>query len=144
MAFQKEHPIWDKVFKKIENTTSKYVIGQAVDETLQESEYPIILLDRVNGQYVCSNVNQICFTPVESSWNPIRPFLRFLNCYYKKFMLIILVFLIIFVVERVNHFNIIKFGLATFIPGLPPPSASQQPLPSSNPEKPTKKNKSKK
>jgi hypothetical protein len=36
-----------------------------------------------------------------------------------------------------------KFGLATFIPGLPPPS-SQQPLPSPNPEKTMKKNKSKK
>jgi hypothetical protein len=147
MAFPKNHPVWDKVFKKIEKTTSKYVIGHAVDQILQESEYPIILLDRVYGQYVCSNVNKICFTPVESSWNPIRPFLRFLNCYYKKIILIILVFLIIFIVERVNHFNIIKFGLATFIPGLPPPSSQQQQQqqqPLINPVKISKKNKSKK
>jgi hypothetical protein len=140
MAFQKDHPIWDKVFKKIEKTTSKYVVGQAIDQTLQESEYPIIVLDRVAGQYVCSNSNQICFTPVESSWNPIRPFLQFLNCYYKKIILIILVFMIIIIVERVNHFNIMKFGLSTFIPGMPPPASSQQPQ-TIHPVKTSKKNK---
>jgi len=140
MAFQKDHPVWEKVFKKIENTTSKYLIGHALDQILQESEYTILLLDRIGGQFVCNNTNQICFKTVEeSSWKPIRPFLQFFNCYYKKIILFLLVFVIIFIVERINHFNVLKFGLTTFIPGLPPPanpsSTTGNPTPAANANK---------
>jgi len=119
MAFQKNHPVWEKVIQKIENTTSKYVIGQAIDQSLQESEYNIIVLERVNGHYACLKKDHICFTPVESSWNPIRPIMKFLNCYYKQVLLFILTIIIIIIVEKINHHNILKFGLTTIIPGQP-------------------------
>ena len=128
MGFQKNHPLWDKVIPYVEKETSKYNIGQAVDKMLQESDYPIFLFERVRGNYECTNVNQICYTPAESSWNPVRPLLSFINCYYKKFFLVLLVFIIIYVVEKINHYNVILFGLTNFIPGVTPPQATIQPV----------------
>jgi hypothetical protein len=119
MAFQKNHPIWDKVFLSIQKTSSKYTIGHALDSALQENNYPIVILERIGGHYVCSKKDQICFTPVESSWNPFRSWLHFVNCNGKQIILFLLIFIIIFIVEKINHFNVMKFGLTTFIPGLP-------------------------
>ena len=136
MAFRKNHPIWKKVFQSFENTTSKYVIGHALDKTLQENNYNVVVLERVNGHYSCSNKDHICFTPVESSWNPVRPIMKFINCYYKQVFLFLLAIIVIIVVEKINHHNIMMFGLTTFIPGQTQVQQMQV-----NPEKKSKKSK---
>jgi len=143
MAFQKAHPIWDKVFKKIENTTSKYVIAQAVDQVLQENIYPVVILDRVGDKYVCS-YEKTCFISKETSGNYFQNYIRFFHCYYKKIFLFLLVFLIIFIVERVNHFNIMNFGFPSFIPGIGIPQQQQTSVQHSNSIKNKSKQKSKK
>ena len=83
MAFVKNHPIWPKVFERITNSYFKTQIGEALDIELQESSYKITVLDKkIKGQYQCDNEinNAICFTPTKSSWNPLRPIIKTLNC----------------------------------------------------------------
>lgn len=126
MGFQKNHPIWDKVISYIEKASDKYSIGQAIDKMLQESDYPILVFERIGGHYTCRNSNQICYTPRESSWNPIRPFMGFMNCYYKKIFLFFLVLVIIYAVEKINYYNIYSFGFQSFIPGISAVSASEK------------------
>ena len=111
MAFEKNHPIWDKVIDIILKATTKYQIGSALDVSLQNSkEYKIIVLNEINGSYQCKNNNTICFTPAESSWNIIRPFLKIIHCYHIQIFLIIFVFVIIFVVDKINNYNSMIFG----------------------------------
>ena len=94
MAFEKDHPVWEKVFKKIQQAKTKLDIGMALDITLQDNESTlnIVNLEKVNGLYSCASKNKVCFTPVESSWNIFRPMLKYINCYYKQVLLIILLF----------------------------------------------------
>jgi len=120
MAFEKEHPIWDKVIDIILKATTKYQIGSALDISLQNSKnYEIIVLNQINGPYKCKDSNTICFTPGESSWNFIRPYLQIINCYHIQIILFILVFVIIFVIDRINYHNALSFGSIPIIPGLP-------------------------
>jgi hypothetical protein len=134
MAFPKFHPIWDKVIQILEKATNKYEIGHALDRILQinEDNYPIIVLQLCTFKtaamwpLMSSKDNsyhalEMCegVTRVESSWNPFRPFIQFFNCNIKKIMLFIMIFLIIFIVERMNRYNSMIFGLPSFIPGLP-------------------------
>jgi hypothetical protein len=107
MAFEKEHPVWEKVFKKIKQAKNKYDIGSALDRTLQENEntYEIVNLEKVNGHYSCLSKNKICYTQVESSWNIFRPFIRYMNCYYKQLFLVVLMFIIIWGVHYLNNYN---------------------------------------
>jgi len=119
MAFPKEHPIWNLVIHKIINATSKYQIGEALDRTLQENnnKYNIILLDKINGHYSC-NKNGICTTPVESSWNPIRNLMQYINCHYKWFYLtlfIIIIFLFKIPVTSNLHGEFVKIILCIII-----------------------------
>jgi len=97
MAFEKNHAVWDKVFKNILNSKNKYDIGHALDKTLQANEdtLKIVILEKVKGHYSCSSKNKICFTPVKSSWNIYRPLLKYLNCNYKQITLVIVIFLIL-------------------------------------------------
>lgn len=83
MIFSKEHPIWKKVFSKIENATQKKDIGSALDIALQESKYKINVLDSIQGPYECDAKNPICKTPTESSWNFARPLLKTINCNFE-------------------------------------------------------------
>jgi hypothetical protein len=113
MAFEKEHPIWEKVLKKIENTTSKHMISNVLDQTIQETEYPVIVL---SDQFGFTRVSEFTY------WQSYFPFF---NGNYKKILLLLLVFIVIFMVEKINHFNVLNFGLPTnFIPGMPPPNVS--------------------
>ena len=139
MALKKNHPVWEKVFKSIENTNSKYVIGHAIDTKLQESDYNVIVLERVNGHYACSKKDHVCFTPTESSWNLIRPTMRFLNCYYKQILLLLISIIVIIFVEKINHYNILKLGLTSIIPGVP--NTQTQPQTQSTVETKQQKNK---
>jgi hypothetical protein len=120
MAFPKFHPIWVKIIQILEKATNKYEIGQALDKVLQinEHNYPIIVLTRVSSYYESSSVNKLCYKTVESSWNPFRPFIQLINC-NKQIMLFLSIFIIIFIVERMNRYNSMIFGLPSFIPGLP-------------------------
>ena len=118
MAFEKDHPVWDKVINKIIKSNSKSEIGSALDKTLQDSDYHIVLLTKINGNYQCNENNSICYTPIESSWNFIRPSLNFINCYYKQIFLVIIVFIILYVVHHLADYNSIKFGVAPMIPGI--------------------------
>lgn len=100
MAMKKNHPIWNKVFTILENTRDKIKIGSALDESLQKTEnkYNIVNLERVKGPYQYLNNDSICFTPVKSSWNPIRPFMKYMNYYYEYIFLFILVIINYFII----------------------------------------------
>ena len=101
MAFEKEHPIWNKVFDIILKATNAYEIGLALDISLQNSnEYKIIVLNQINGLYQCKNQKSVCYTPVESSWNFIRPTLQFINCNHIELFFIsaiLIIFLLYFI-----------------------------------------------
>jgi len=83
MIFSKTHPIWKKVFTRIEHAKVKRDIDSALDYSLQESKYKINVLDSIQGHYDCDTKNPICKTPTESSWNIFRPLLKTINCNYE-------------------------------------------------------------
>ena len=137
MAMDKNHPIWDSVIQKLKQATTKFQIREALDISLQQSEndrgnknmsFPIILLNKVNGNYYqCVNTDTICYTQSSSSsWYPITPILKYINCYYKQIIMFILAILIIIAVEYLYMHNAKSYGLVSFIPGMPgsaaPPS----------------------
>lgn len=126
MAFEKEHPIWDKVINRILKATDKYSIGNALDYELQQSNFKVFVLERVNGHYQCINKDSVCYTPAISSWNPIRPIFKNINCYYKQILLLLLVVLIIIVVDRITQYNMAIYSMVSFIPGLTPPTQQNQ------------------
>jgi len=132
MAMDIQHPIWNTVLEKLIFSTSQEQIKMAFDTSLQEietssnSEYPIILLDNVNGHYECKNINTICYINDNFSSNPFRTILKYFNCYYKQIFLIVLTIIIIFFVEKLYFFNASKFGVSNFVPGMPPTSNVQQ------------------
>lgn len=112
IAMQKSHPIWEKVFEYLENTYSKKEIYSVLNKVLNESSYPIILVE-------CNNYNSSKYTYLNiNNDNAIKYF------YWEKIGLFLFVFLIIFLVDRVNHYNIIKFNISSYIPGIthPPPT----------------------
>jgi hypothetical protein len=137
MAMDKNHPIWEIVIQKLKNATTKFQIREALDISLQESEnervpktkaFPIILLNKVNGNYYqCVDNDTICYTQSSSSyWYPVTPILKYINCYYKQIILFILAVLIIIAVEYLYLHNAKTYGAVNFIPGMPgsaaPPS----------------------
>jgi len=137
MAMDKNHPIWDSVIQKLKQATTKFQIREALDISLQESEnervpkikaFPIILLNKVNGNYYqCVDNDTICYTQSSSSsWYPVTPILKYINCYYKQIILFILAVLIIIAVEYLYLHNAKTYGAVNFIPGMPgsaaPPS----------------------
>jgi len=131
MAMNKQHPIWKTVLEKLMFAVSQEQIKMAFDSSLQEMEisnnkYPIIIFDKVNGNYQCKTNNTICYINDNSSSNLFRTILKYINCYYKQIFLFILTILIILFVEKLYRFNAIKFGAVNFIPGMPPPNHVQQ------------------
>jgi hypothetical protein len=148
MAMDKNHPIWETVIQKLKYATTKFQIREALDISLQENEnendnakrFPIILLNKVNGNYYeCVNNNTICYTQSSSSYlYPITPILKYFNCYYKQVIMFILAVLIIVVVEYLYMHNAMKYGSINFIPGMPGSAA-----PPINPILQKKKSKSK-
>jgi len=130
MAMDKNHPIWETVIQKLKNATTKFQIREALDISLQESEnervpktkgFPIILLNKVNGNYYqCVDNDTICYTQSSSSsWYLITPILKYINCYYKQIILFILAVLIIVAVEYLYMHNAKSYGTVSFIPGMP-------------------------
>jgi hypothetical protein len=130
MAMDKNHPIWDSVIQKLKQASTKFQIREALDISLQQSEnerasetkaFPIILLNKVNGNYYqCINNETICYTQSSSSsWYPVTPILKYINCYYKQIILFILALLIIVAVEYLYLHNAKSYGAVSFIPGMP-------------------------
>jgi len=129
MAMDKNHPIWESVIQKLKQATTKFQIREALDISLQQSEnerdsetdvFPIILLNKVNGNYYqCVNSDTICYTQSSSSsWYPITPILKYINCYYKQIILFFLAVLIIISVEYLYMHNAKSYGVVNFIPGI--------------------------
>jgi len=117
IAIQKSHPIWEKVFEYMEKMYSKKEIHFVMNKVLHESSYPIILVECDN-----SNSNSLDYTYLNIN-NTDTNFKK--NFYWEKIGLFLCVFLIIFIVDRVNHYNIIKFNISSYIPGIThPPSPS--------------------
>ena len=129
MAMDKNHPIWEDVIQKLKYVTTKFQIREALNIALQQSEnesgikqsFPIILLNKVNGNYYqCVNNDTICYTQnSSSSWYPITSILKYINCYYKQIILFILAILTIIAVEYLYMYNVMKYGAVNFIPGIP-------------------------
>jgi mannosyltransferase OCH1-like enzyme len=113
IAIQPSHPIWEKVFENIESTNSKKEIHDVLNKILNENSYPITLVECNDKQskYIFTNIN-INNTKKHFFWEKIGLFL--------------FVFIIIFIVDKVNQYNIIKFSISSYIPGF-----SQPPSPDS-------------
>jgi hypothetical protein len=135
MAMDKNHPIWDSVIQKLKQASTKFQIREALDISLQQSEnerasetkaFPIILLNKVNGNYYqCINNETICYTQSSSSsWYPVTPILKYINCYYKQIILFIIALLIIVAVEYLYLHNAKNYGAVNFIPGMQGSAAS--------------------
>jgi hypothetical protein len=129
MAMDKNHPIWDSVIEKLKQATTKFQIREALDISLQQSEndqhpkinaFPIILLNKVNGNYYqCITNDTICYTQSSSSyWYHVTPILKYINCYYKQIILFILAVIIIIAVEYLYLHNAKNYGTVNFIPGM--------------------------
>jgi hypothetical protein len=102
----KNHPIWDKVFKTIETTIYKSIINSALDISIQTDDtFNVIKLVKKNG----------CYQQVDSS---TTYFMTKLPIIYKQIFLFILSILIILFVERLYHYNSAIYGAVNFIPGL--------------------------
>lgn len=99
MASPKGHVVWHKVFEKVLRAQNKQDIGSALDITLQEEEVHKHhkLLKDVASHYDCQCKGKVCFTPIKSSWNTIRPFIKYINCYF-KYILITIFFFIFFLI----------------------------------------------
>lgn len=103
MAFQKDHPIWKNVFDIIINATIKYEIGSALDVSLQKSnQYNIIVLEQIKSCYDCNSKNKVCFIPVESSWSPVRPIIKFINCNFNTIFILIILIIIFWTISRLR------------------------------------------
>jgi len=137
MAMEKNHPIWNKVFKTIENTQYKNIIKNALDKELQfhNIDYNIIIMDKVNGYYQCIDKDKVCFIKASSN-NYLTPIIKYFNCYYKQTFLFIFSLLIIIFVEKLYHYNTSIYGSINYIPGF---GAITQSAPNKNENKQHKK-----
>ena len=83
---EKNSPLWDEIFLKIENSTDKKTIGESLDKTLQNNEdkYKIKIFEKIKGPY-SSIENYICETPSESSWNSYLFLVNLLQIKNKNF-----------------------------------------------------------
>jgi mannosyltransferase OCH1-like enzyme len=113
IAIQPSHPIWEKVFENIESKNSKKEIHDALNNVLNENSYPITLVE-------CNDkLSKYIFTKININNNTKKLF------FWEKIWLFLFVFLIIFIVDKVNQYNIIKFSISNYIPGFThPPSYS--------------------
>jgi hypothetical protein len=117
VGMNKNHPVWEKVFECLEKATLKREIENALDQTLQkyEKEFTIIPLTKVNGYYKELNKETICYIHDNSSSSR---WLQFYHSYYKQIFLFVLVLLVIFLVEKLYHYNTSLYGAMTYIPGI--------------------------
>jgi len=142
MAMDKNHPIWDKVIEKLKHATTKYQITNSLDSCLQQNEnnpksgtaFPIVVLNKVNGNYQCTNKDTVCYTTNSSEGNFIYTFLKYITCYYKQIILFIFALFIIIIVEYLYLHNAMKYAPVNFIPGMPgaAPQQHTQPSPAPN------------
>lgn len=109
MAMEKDHPIWERVFPIIEESTSKYTINNVLSNILNEKKYPISIYD-------CEK-DTLSYLKIQTTKSPL---------FWWKIFLFIAVIIIIIIVERINRYNVIKFNLSSYIPGIthPYPSTS--------------------
>ena len=106
MAMEKDHPIWKKVFPIIENSNCKYTINNTLSKVINDSNYPISIYncDKDNWSYLKNQSIQYYF--------------------WWKIFLFLAVIIIIIMVEIINRFNIIKFNISSYIPGITHPYPS--------------------
>lgn len=131
MAMDKNHPIWEKLLQKLKLANTKYQIQNALDSALQENKretnpYPIVLFNKVNGYYECTNNDTVCFAPISHKWNLASSFIKYIICYYKQIILFILAVVIIVFVEIIYMRNAVSYGMMNYIPGIQgsaPPSS---------------------
>jgi hypothetical protein len=134
VAMDKNHLIWDKVIEKLKQANTKYQIINALDISLQQNEhlFPIVILEKVNGNYYqCENKDTACYKPNSSANSPvnfINSLYKYLNCYYKQIILFIFAVFIIICVEYLYMHNAKAFGTINFIPGMPGSAPPSQPI----------------
>jgi hypothetical protein len=121
MAMEQNHPIWENVIKKLEHYSDNYAIYNTINNTFENclyiSNYPIIELFKKNNSF------QI--------WQNTNYLNKQLNIHFIKIILFITVIIIIFIVEKLYHYNVSLYGAINFIPGIG--------IVSSSPEKKKKK-----
>jgi hypothetical protein len=125
MAMNVTHPIWEKVIEKLIFAKTQQQINMALDISLQEMElsnnnYPIKIVNNIDGYYYCENKDDICYMKPDFTKNPYKSLLKYIKSYCKQIILIILAIIIIIIVEKIYSFNILRLGAIKFIPGMPP------------------------
>lgn len=106
IALERENPLMEKVIQRVLTANNKYDICNALSIVLQnvenesfdsESTYHIVVVNKVNGYYECLKKKS---EHKSSLW-----LLQFLNSYYKQFLLVILIFVIMFGVDKISKYN---------------------------------------
>lgn len=112
LAMKKQHPIWELVFPIIENSNTKYTIQHALSNVIKDKNFPVNILDCDNGT--------LTFFQTKPTY----------SFFWLQIILFISVIIIIIMVERINRFNVIKFNLSSYIPGIthPIPASSSAPM----------------
>lgn len=104
ITIERENPIMQKVIQRLFIANNKYEICNALDHVLQNNinDFNIIMVNQVNGYYEYLQNNNDSDKNI-SYW--YTPLLQFLIFYYKQFLLIIFIFLIIFSVDKISKYN---------------------------------------
>lgn len=97
-----QHPLFDSLFKLLEEQNDRDKIGVLFDKFLQQNHYPVRIID---PRYVSSHTScqkGICYAPTKSSSVSGRTLLTKLGC-PKTFRVIVAISLIIIVVISFYH-----------------------------------------
>jgi len=132
IALNKNHVLWDKVFTQLKFANTSFKIHNALDFSLKENEnnlqntksdsFPIVILDKVNGNYYqCKDKDTNCYKSNSSS-GYINSLFQYCSCHYKQCILFVIAICIIIFVEYLYMLNAKTYGTVNFIPGLPGPA----------------------
>jgi mannosyltransferase OCH1-like enzyme len=155
IAISKNHPVWDSVFTNLKKVTNKYELFEVWDKTLKtitttkiekivkdkEKKINTITVKVIGDElkkgcnYVPNEMTLKTHAPCSSmngEYNPNESFLSYtwsyIKCHYKQLLLLILCFLIIIGIHRINNYNSNNFSQASF-PGMPGFGAPPPPPP---------------
>jgi mannosyltransferase OCH1-like enzyme len=107
IGIERENLLMEKVIQNVLTANNKYELCNALDKTLQnnENKYNIVLVNKVSGYYQCSKKNSGCFISDKNSSVWYMFILHFFNCNYKQILLVVLIFLIMFGVDKISKYN---------------------------------------
>jgi hypothetical protein len=128
MAFSKDHPIWQTVFKKIITLRNKDQISSIFDHIIVcHPEFSIQYLKKDGDCFTFTDFS--IFDKYSNNNRLLKYYLSLFHCYYKQIYLLVILFISIFIIHNISVFNsqMFAFPSAVPIPGVPSSSTTQPP-----------------